>query len=200
MQTIGEPLLRNDQIEANYARYKELLHPHVTPEFFSWLDASDFKESPASTKYHSSWKGGLCEHSLGTLKYLWKFVTLTPERDYSPETIVRVALLHDICKADTYSLAPRNRKIDGQWQTIMEFEFNQHMPFGHGAKSVIIAQQHGVNLSTDEILAIYHHMGAYGLDYLQLQEYSAATQQCPLVYHLHVADHYEALLHGYRKP
>ena len=193
-------MLSDTQIEANYNQYKELLQPHVTPEFLQWLDASDFKESPASTKYHSSWRGGLCEHSLGTLKYLKKFVSLTPERAYTEQTIVRVALLHDICKANTYALAPRNKKINGQWQVVMEYEFTHNMPFGHGAKSVIIAQQHGISLSTDEVMAIYHHMGAYGLDYLQLQEYSAATQQCPLVYHMHVADHYEALLHGYRKP
>jgi len=191
-------VLTNDQIEANYAKYKQLLQPYVPPDFLVWLDTTDFKESPASTRFHSSWRGGLCEHSLGVLPFLKKFVSLTPDRGYTEPTIVRVALLHDLCKANTYALAPRNKKIDGQWQTIMEYEFQHNQPFGHGAKSVILAQAHGVTLSQDEVMAIYHHMGAYGLDHLQLQEYSAATQQCPLVYHLHVADHYEALLHGHK--
>lgn len=33
-------------------------------KLIKWLTSSDFFAAPSSTKYHGSYEGGLCEHSL----------------------------------------------------------------------------------------------------------------------------------------
>ena len=65
-----------------------------------WLNKSDFFEAPASTKYHLSEKGGLCQHSLNVLNRLREelFAEYGEECPYTEETVVIVALLHDLCK------------------------------------------------------------------------------------------------------
>ena len=50
-----------------WKEYTELLLSTKRPgikQLIDWLDNSDFKVAPASSKYHSCYQGGLLEHSL----------------------------------------------------------------------------------------------------------------------------------------
>lgn len=55
-------------VEKNYAKFRKYIQNYIkregVEEFLEWLDTSDMKIAPASTKYHMSCEGGLCAHSL----------------------------------------------------------------------------------------------------------------------------------------
>ena len=78
----------------------------------SFLDKTDFYTAPASTKFHNSFEGGLLAHSLNVYTALKELVG-----DKWPEdTIIIVALLHDICKINMYKIEYRNKKDEtGTW-------------------------------------------------------------------------------------
>ena len=91
-----------------------------------YLEQSDFFEAPASTRFHGSFKGGLCEHCLNVYDTLCKFIRdFYPEPEvvvegetisempcpYSHDSLIISALFHDISKIDYYELTPRNKKI-----------------------------------------------------------------------------------------
>ena len=127
----------------------------------------DFFDAPASTRFHGSYKGGLCEHSLNVYECLKAYlesdrVKNTYNLDYSDETIAIVALLHDLCKINVYKPSFRNVKgDDGKWTKVDTFEFNDSLPYGHGEKSVYIITGF-MRLSREEAFAIRYHMGFSG--------------------------------------
>ena len=127
----------------------------------------DFFDGPASTRFHGSYKGGLCEHSLNVYDCLKSYLESdraknTYNLDYSDETIAIVALLHDLCKINVYKPSSRNVKgDDGKWTKVDTFEFNDTLPYGHGEKSVYIITGF-MRLSREEAFAIRYHMGFSG--------------------------------------
>ena len=180
--------LTQQQIEANYAEYRQTLEPFVSEDLLRFIDESDFRTAPASTRFHGSYAGGLCEHSLGVLRSLRFFARLAHGM-YTEEQLVRSALLHDICKIGTYTTEKRNRKNDqGKWEQYDAWITDDPYPAGHGSKSVALAFEFGTKLTRDEVMAITHHMGAYGLSGMDLNTYSKATEVCPLVLMLHWSD------------
>ena len=85
--------------------------------------ACDFFTAPASTRFHGSYPGGLCEHSLNVYDCLCDYMARDRVReeyglDYSEESIAIVALLHDLCKTNFYVESTRNVKEDGVWKTV----------------------------------------------------------------------------------
>ena len=57
----------NNMIQNDWEIYKKLLLSTKRPgieNLVQWLDNSDFKVAPASTRYHSNYEGGLLKHSL----------------------------------------------------------------------------------------------------------------------------------------
>ena len=75
-----------------------------------WLVSTDFFIAPASTKYHCAFEGGLALHSINVYKILKKRCDEYDAGKYSDETIAICGLLHDICKANFYSISTRNVK------------------------------------------------------------------------------------------
>lgn len=152
---------------------------------------SDFFTSPASARYHGSYAGGLCEHSLNVYHCLNDY--LARERvqelyglEYSAETIALVALLHDVCKVNCYQQSTRNVKgADGKWQTVPSYTFEDPLPYGHGEKSVYIINGF-VRLSREEAMAIRWHMGFSGTEDTRLV--GQAFQKYPLAFALSTAD------------
>ena len=104
--------------------------------------SSDFFTAPASARYHSSYEGGLCEHSLNVFDCLVGYLESPHVREdlnlsYSMESIAIVSLLHDLCKINVYKKGFRNVKDEsGAWKRVDTFEYDDPMPYGHGEKSV----------------------------------------------------------------
>ena len=98
-------------IEENILRFEELLGS-VQKEGISKLmnyirNNTDFYKAPASTRFHLACEGGLLQHSLNVYDCLvakkespiWKPIL----SDIPDESLIIMALLHDLCKANFYS-------------------------------------------------------------------------------------------------
>lgn len=157
-------------------------------ELLEWLETTDFFSAPSSTKFHSNYEGGLCEHSILVYEQLVKLNELF-NCGYDEEQIALTSLFHDLCKIYFYKLGSRNVKNEyGVWEKKTVWEIEDQMPLGHGEKSVILLQKF-IKLSLEEAMAIRYHMGGFdnavkGGDY----GLSKAQEKSKLVTLLHVAD------------
>lgn len=152
--------ITNEEMNANKARIIELLTSTNRPgmdRLISWLETTDFFEAPASTKYHLHCKGGLAKHSINVYERLKAKVDCGLV-ELKPETIIITALLHDLCKANFYTMQKRNRKIDGVWKEIEEWGVEDKFPVGHGDKSCYLIQSF-IRLTREEYAMIRLHMG-----------------------------------------
>lgn len=153
-------------------------------KLLDWILKSDFFTAPASTKYHGSYEGGLCEHSINVYKQLTK---LADGKGYSQETLLIVALLHDLCKVDFYTTDFRNVKnSQGMWERVPYYTVDDKLPYGHGEKSVYIISGF-LKLTREEAMAIRWHMGGFDAS-ASTGTMSTAFEMFPLAVLLHVAD------------
>ena len=154
-------------------------------------DKCDFFSAPASTRFHGSYEGGLCEHSINVYNCLKSYLKRERVKDiygmnYSEETIALVALLHDLCKINTYKTSKRNKKDEnGKWVEVPFYEFNDTLPYGHGEKSVYIISGF-MRLSREEAMAIRWHMGFSGEE--NTNTIGRALEMYPLALATHIAD------------
>ena len=77
----------------------------------SFMQKSDFFKAPASTRFHGCYEGGLAEHSMKVYEILKQKVQTSIVPINIPEdSIIIIAILHDICKANYYKVDYRNAK------------------------------------------------------------------------------------------
>lgn len=158
-------------------------------DLLEWLHSTDFYEAPASTKYHGAVPKGLIYHSLGVHDCAEKITKMLADVcyiNYTKEELAIASLLHDICKANCYTVYQKNVKKDGVWVQEDAYKFDEQFCFGgHGSKSVYLAQ-HYITLTDQEAVAINCHMGL--TDSNNLSAISNAYQRYHLAWVLHVAD------------
>ncbi|TWH59617.1 putative HD-superfamily hydrolase [Desulfitobacterium sp. LBE] len=153
--------------------------------------SSDFFVSPASTRYHGSYKGGLVEHSLNVYSCLTDYLSRERTKDkynmrYDDESIAIVALLHDICKINCYKPGTRNVKDEnGVWKSVATYEYEDNLPYGHGEKSVYIISGF-MKLTREEAFAIRYHMGFSGTE--DKRSIGDTFKMFPLAFALSTAD------------
>lgn len=171
--------------------YKENIKREGADKLLAYLtDQSDFFTAPASTRYHGSYEGGLCEHSLNVYSCLKDFMARPRMKEmygisYSDESIAIAALLHDLCKINFYVPGTRNVKENGVWKTVPTYTINDTLPYGHGEKSVYIISGF-MRLTRDEAFAIRYHMGFSTND--DPGTVGKALEMFPLAFALTVAD------------
>lgn len=154
------------------------------------VNQSDFFTCPASARYHGSYAGGLCDHSLNVYDSLVRFLDSPQAQelhfDYSEESVAIVALLHDLCKAGCYKVSSRNVKDEnGFWKSMPYYEFSDPMPYGHGEKSVYIISGF-MRLTREEAFAIRYHMGFSGIE--DKRDIGFVFEKYPLAFALAHAD------------
>ena len=129
-----------------------------------YLEKTDFFMAPASGKRHSNFAGGLCLHSINVYKRYVKLLQSEYGEKWteviSPESAAIIALLHDICKVNTYTVEMRNVKVDGEWVQKPYYKYFDTLPYGHGEKSVYMISGF-MRLTREEAMAINWHMGAF---------------------------------------
>lgn len=173
--------------------YKSCIHRDGADKLLEFLcgSSSDFFTAPASTKFHLSREGGLCEHSIHVFKRLRKLY----EAEYGDcsdsklETLAIVGLLHDLCKVNFYKLGYRNVKDEnGKWQSVASYSIEDTLAYGHGEGSVYVISAF-MKLTREEALAIRWHMGGFD-DSVRggSRVLSAAMDKCKLITFVHVAD------------
>lgn len=178
-------MLSTEQIENNKIEFLNLIQS-ITREgaeierLCKKLVNSDFFIAPASTKYHGSYAGGLCEHSLNVYYNMRNIVNLKHTFDeccYDEDTLKIVGLLHDISKMNIYEQTSKNVKVynpegsryddlgNFDWKTENGYKIREHkFVYGsHEMNSEYIVRQF-IPLSLDESVAILHHMGSMSWD------------------------------------
>ena len=173
--------------------FNENIHREGASKLLDWLTSkSDFFTAPASTRFHSNHLGGLCEHSV---KAYYRFIQ-NLETEYedewesvlSAESAAIIALLHDLCKVNTYKTEYRNVKVDGVWEQKPFYVTDDDLPYGHGEKSVYMISGF-MRLSREEAMAINWHMGGFDMRVLGgSYALSDAFYKFPCALLFHLAD------------
>ena len=155
--------------------YQENVHREGADALLDYLEhKSDFFTAPASARYHGSYAGGLCDHSVNVYHCLAAYLERERVRELygleaSAESIAIASLLHDVCKTGCYKSGTRNVKgPDGKWQSVPTFFFEDTL------------------LTREEAMAIRWHMGFSGTEDSRMV--GQALQQYPLAFALSVAD------------
>lgn len=155
-------------IEETQEKFVSIFTKHIKREgsdnLLDWLITTDFFTAPASSKFHSAYEGGLCEHSINVFNRYVKLLTMEYGEDFtskiSMESVAIIALLHDLCKVNFYKTEYRNVKVDGQWVQVPYYTIEDTLPYGHGEKSVYIISGF-MKLTREEAMAINWHSGGF---------------------------------------
>lgn len=161
-------------------------------DLIEWLEKTDFFTTPASSRYHGAFEGGLLLHSLNVYSQLKKLCEFY-DCDASDESIAIVALFHDICKVGCYKTEMRWRKdSNDKWEQYATWKFEEDFAFGgHGSKSVYLVQSF-IRLTPEEASAINCHMGAW--DNSAYNKPGEVFARNKLAWLLHVADEADTYL------
>ena len=153
-------------------------------------DSTDFFTAPASTRFHNNFSGGLAQHCLNVYENFKSLLEIKGV-EMSEDSIIICALLHDLCKCNTYVVETRNRKNEqGQWEKYNIWATNKEVdiPLPHSSRSIAIIRKF-IKLSIKEELTIFYHMGPYGgEDYEYRNMLKAANERYPQTVLFYVAD------------
>ena len=196
----------------NIERFEELVATvkrDGMDRLLNMLKGTDFYIAPASTKFHLSCEGGLLQHSLNVYDCLvakkesplWKNIVSAVD----DESLIIMALFHDICKINCYKKGFKNQKTyDPQkiaastgkkqfdeggefvWETVQTYTMDDEMPLGHGEKSVMILDKY-IELTKEETYAIRWHMG-FSEEKGLYGSLGKAMEKYPIVLAIHEAD------------
>lgn len=176
-------------------KFKKLARTAINREgledLLLWLDTTDIEKAPASTMFHGNYAGGLLDHSMNVYQTLLSINANTNLlEEFSAESLAIVALFHDLCKIEFYSIGTRNVKNEttGCWEKKPFYKKDEKLPFGgHGSKSLYLVMRF-MFLNQWEASAINTHMGSW--DHQDYGDPGAVFQQNKLAWCLHVADEY----------
>lgn len=194
-------MLTQEQIETNYAKLKKYItgyiHRDGIANLIGWLDTTDFKTAPATTKYHGVYAGGLVKHTLDVFNRIFTIMNFEygDNRPYDKESIAIVSLLHDLDKVNKYKVEYRNRKDEnGNWVQepvyVVKPTF-ERLVYGNPSENTIYIIEQFIKLSYDEKMAIlYQSGGIYDNNPDSIYRAMNAFKVCPLAYYLYTADFY----------
>jgi hypothetical protein len=142
------------------------------------LNETDFFIAPASSKYHGSFKGGLCQHSLNVWKRLMDLSNIM-NVEIDPSSAAIVALCHDLAKINYYTQGIKNEKVYSEsgsksdslgkydWVSTPTYQVRKaedRFIYGnHECTSEVIARSY-IPLTFEESSAILHHHGGMSTD------------------------------------
>lgn len=166
------------------------------------LEESGFFAAPASTKYHSSFEGGLCQHSLNVYNNL-KLLCESKGIQVDNDSLIICALLHDMSKMSMYEEYVKNSKVykptGGKVDEIGRFDWEAQKAYkvkeatdrfiygNHEQTSLFMISRY-IPLTLEEEVAILHHMGGVGEDSNRSVQISEVFNRYPLALMLHLAD------------
>lgn len=193
--------MREINKDKNKEEFKELLlsiNRDGIKDLVEYLETTDFYSTPASTKYHNSVEGGLCDHSLNVYHNLLKLIdTFGFTGKFSNDSVKLVSLCHDISKTDFYEFYLQNRKIaepNGhyEWVQVGAYkvrEIEQRIIVGDpGFNSVFILNKF-IKLTEPEMVAITNcNLNVDSIN--NMPEYILEIyNRYPLAFLLHLADY-----------
>lgn len=152
------------------------------------LNSSDFFTAPASTRFHESFPGGLLYHTMKVYNQIVDLHKLEKFKNVVYMSMTLVALVHDWCKIGLYKPYKRNVKNNetGRWEQVDAYE-RGFTYFTHGHQSLDVAQRF-FKLTTEEKLAITHHMGHWYCHPAEENALQKSNEDFPLVLMIQFAD------------
>lgn len=214
----------NMNTEKNIERFEALMKKvkrEGVDKLMEYIRKSDFYSAPTSTRFHLSVRGGLLQHSLNVYDALiasliengrdgaYSYVIAGKEVvKIEDESVVVMALLHDLCKTYFYATETRNRKTYDKekvakadpwqvkkdntgelfiWESYEAYTVDDKVPYGHGEKSVMMIEEY-MKLKPVERYAIRWHMGYTDVSPMQQYAISEAFKKYPIAWALHNAD------------
>ena len=150
MQTHFSPSPQVD-INQNQETVIFLLQTIQRPGIDSLIDYllnSDYFSTVASTRYHNSFSGGLCLHSLKVMRMFQEENKLW-EKPLPAESVIICGLLHDLCKINAYV------KTSGGYSSVKGIK-------SHATLSILRINEH-IQLTQQEDDIIRFHMGLFGI-------------------------------------
>lgn len=158
----------------------------------TWLSTTDFFLAPASSRFHDSFAGGLCFHSLRVAQRIVDLMHTATFGDTSRlGDAVFCALIHDWCKIGLYESYNKNVKNEdtGAWEKVVAYRYTGKplLKLGHGVTSMFLANKF-FRLNVEEATAIRWHMGAYRVSDEEFDELQNSNEEFLLVHLLQFAD------------
>lgn len=187
------------KINENYGKFMKYIKEYIKRDgidrLITYLEHTDFKIAPASSKYHMSVEGGLVQHSLNVFMRMIQLIQ-TEYGDfehcpYTKETIALVSLLHDIAKVNFYKIIFKNVKNDetGVWEKVQSYgqrDEDERFNFSSHEENCLYMLSKFFKLSYEEELAVRFHMGH--TEYTNIYDAYGAYKRSPLALMLHIAD------------
>ncbi len=169
--------------------------------FLQWMEEHEFYTSPASTKFHGNFKGGLAVHSL---MVTYQALKLAPaifadwiksktgnKFTFTAEDIFVSCISHDFCKAGFYSTSYKNTKdVFGNWTKTPYYTVKTDVRnLGHGNESMLLLLEAMPSyIKKRPVLeAVSRHMGFSDLTDTEKMNYSNFLSN-PLVLLIQLAD------------
>lgn len=101
--------MTNQQVKDEVVKLLQEVKRPGMDKLIAFLNKSDFFTAPASTRFHNDFEGGLARHSLNVYFRLAQLVatfgskgdildTVGASGESIRESVIIVALLHDLCK------------------------------------------------------------------------------------------------------
>lgn len=142
-------------------------------DIIDYLKYTDYFTAPASTRYHRSYTGGLCAHSINVTKMFAERNELTGQM-ISDDSVVICGILHDLCKVGYYY------KNNDYFCNVKGHPAER----SHARLSIEIIENF-IELKPAEKEIILYHMGLFGcygkiIEYTPDQLHSAISRN-PLV-------------------
>jgi len=114
----------------------------------NYLQNSNYFTSPASTRYHNVFEGGLCQHSLNVTREFSAENTKW-QKPLPQDSVILCGLLHDLCKVGAYI------ETDKGYESVKG-------PKGHATRSISKIKEY-IELTPREDDIIRFHMGTFGI-------------------------------------
>lgn len=168
------------------------------------LESSGFFTAPASTKYHDSIDGGLCDHSLNVYYNLRSLVKNKHLEDIiDNDSIIICGLLHDMSKMNIYEKYFKNVKKYSEYGTKHDnggnfdweveesykvVDAEDRFLYGNHEETSEYMIRHYIPLKLEESVAILTHHGGTNYDSVPKESVFARYERYPLATLLHVAD------------
>jgi hypothetical protein len=117
-------------------------------DLINYLETSNYFHSPASTKYHNVFEGGLCQHSLNVTREFSRENSKW-QKPLPQDSVIICGLCHDLCKTGVYI------------ETHNGYEKAKDAPKGHAKLSISRVTEY-IELTPVENSIILFHMGLFG--------------------------------------
>lgn len=156
----------------------------IDNEFETYLLTNGFFSTPASTKYHGNYEGGLFDHSFTVMNILVELSAKNNLKWQRAESPFIVGMFHDLCKIDQYRIDNSEPYTVGE---ATRYEYRTDTDFkGHGDKSILLLCQY-MKLTEEEVMCIRYHMGAF-TEKDEWRDYTNAVHRYANVLWTHHAD------------